>query len=309
VRAVTENTETGPENRRTLLSADPAVDLDDVTPLAESTEVTCDAVEGAIWVADGSTSNVDTGSCYVAAEVTLRTNRLESATTGTGDDIENVDPVDAEDELSNIHRSMANCIAADVDIDTAGSQTGVWEANSRMCYPDGTTFTYIVREAADEIEEVEGSPIMVNVEDGMAGTVTTVTVGEDGEAATPPTVDVAEGTPSTPSTLKQTTTPAYDTTLNAVAVRFAAGSHSAAVGLVKTSDSRGDDRDSSITVANAGGPLSDGLSYHFQIRDTDDDNPWLVGLAKSLGGGSSVIFEHAKADDESSTALYLHVDF
>ena len=105
------------------------------------------------------------------------------------------------------------------------------------------------------------------------------------------------------------TTPAHDETMNAVAVRFAAGSHSAAVGLVKTSNSMGGE--TSTTIANAGGPLSDGLSYNFMVRDTEGSgsNPWLIGLAKSLGGGSTVVLEHADNGDDNSTAVYLQVDF
>ncbi len=152
-------------------------------------------------------------------------------------------------------------------------------------------------------------PTEVEVDEGEAGEPTVVTV-VDGTTGTVTQVEVTPGTPSTPSKMvTTTTTPAHDETMNAVAVRFAAGSHSAAVGLVKTSNSMGGE--SSTTIANAGGPLSDGLSYHFQVRDTEGSasNPWLVGLSKSLGGGSSVILEHADEGDENKTAVYLQVDF
>ncbi len=258
--------------------------------------------EGEIWVT-AANSNANADGCYAAnSGVTFTKNPLKSAL-DTNEDA--VLPLPAEGADANIHRNSAECLSGD-----DGRTTGVWEANSGMCYPTGTTFTYVTREAADEVEEVKAEPIMVEVEPGTAGTPATVEV-VPGEAGTPTQVEVVEGTPGTPSRMESTTTttPAYDDTMNAVAVRFAAGSHSAALGLVKTSDSRGGE--SSTTIANAGGPLSDGLSYHFQIRDTEgsSSNPWLVGLAKSLGGGSTVILEHGDAGDDSSTAVYLQVDF
>ena len=40
-------------------------------------------------------------------------------------------------------------------------------------------------------------------------------------------------------------------------------------------------------------------------------NPWTLGLSRSLGGGATVNFEHGEpdSDDDSSTALWLQVDF
>ncbi len=212
-----------------------------------------------------------------------------------------------------------------------------WEPITGACYRatvpttagDGTTpvvFTYIKKAAVEKVEEqpikvevepgtagtagTAGTPTQVEVTPGTAGTPTTVEV-TPGTAGTATTVEVTPGTPGTPSTMvtTTTTTPAYDDTMNAVAVRFAAGSHSAAVGLVKTSNSMGGE--SSTTIANAGGPLSDGLSYNFMVRDTEGtgSNPWLIGLAKSLGGGSTVVLEHADNGDDNSTAVYLQVDF
>ncbi|MDE0309192.1 MAG: hypothetical protein OXI60_05100, partial [Acidiferrobacterales bacterium] len=45
---------------------------------------------------------------------------------------------------------------------------------------------------------------------------------------------------------------------------------------------------------------------------SDKKTPWVVGLSRSLGGGASVIFEHANDDDDSTkntTGLWLKVDF
>ena len=265
-----------------------------VAPLADL-EPDCAGV-GGIWIGADDTSNIATAACYLASQVEVRENRLKSAVDGDG---EAVDPLEATGANANVHVSAANC-----------ADPLVWEANSGMCYPAATVFSYVTREAREAVPAVEGSPIMVKVDDGEAGTPTVVTV-EAGTAGTAPTIDVTPGTAGTPSMFVTTskTDPAYDETLNAFAVKVAAGSHSAAVGLVKTSTST--DVETSTTIANAGGPLSDGLSYHLQLRDEEgSNNPWLIGLAKSLGGGSSLIFEHAKdAADEAHTALYLQVDF
>ena len=91
-----------------------------------------------------------------------------------------------------------------------------------------------------------------------------------------------------------------------------------------------------ITAGVHGGVGDTGVGYVFAMRnekstgkgfdDDDDDvstdgvadsdsgksNPWTIGLSRSLGGGASVKFEHSEpdADDEdSSTALWLQVDF
>ena len=207
---------------------------------------------------------------------------------------------------------------------TQAGATNVW-LNGK-CYPAGSVAIYgivapIEGKAAKPLtvtgvtpgeagtDGEAGTPTQVTVVDGTAGTPTQVTV-VDGTTGTVTRVEVEEGEPGTPSRfVTTTTTPAHDDTMNAVAVRFAAGSHSAAVGLVKTSNSMGGE--SSTTIANAGGPLSDGLSYNFMVRDTEGSgsNPWVIGLAKSLGGGSTVVLEHGDAGDENSTAVYLQVDF
>ena len=251
----------------------------------------------------GDAGDVGTEGCYDTRHgAMLAPNPFQSAKDGTGADADDVDPVDETEAEPNIHRSQADCVAV-----TAGN---LYEPQTGMCYPAGTTFMYRYREAKDAVEEVKASPIMVEVDNGVAGTPTIISV-VDGTAGTAPTIEVTKGTAGTPSMFvtTYTTTPAYDQTLNAFAVKVAAGSHSAAVGLVKTSTST--DVETSTTIANAGGPLSDGLSYHLQLRDEEgSNNPWLIGLAKSLGGGSSLIFEHAKdAADEAHTALYLQVDF
>ncbi len=296
--------------------------------LSANTAAECAKVDG-IWVT-AANSNADADACYGSQSgVTFMKNRLKSATAPSGLTDENEGdsrrPLPAEGVDANIHATAEECAS------TADARTGgLWEPNTGMCYATGTVFTYVTVEAEDAVEEVEaepqkvevtqqgtagtdgeaGTPTQVDVEPGTAGTPTVVRV-TDGTAGTVTEVEVTPGTPGTPSAMvtTTTTTAAYDDTMNAVAVRFAAGSHSAAVGLVKTSNSMGGE--SSTTIANAGGPLSDGLSYHFQVRDTEgsDSNPWLVGLAKSLGGGSTVILEHGDAGDDNSTAVYLQVDF
>ncbi len=308
--AIDEETGAAQANRQTLISTKTGKNVEAsgdnaVATLAEATKDACDAIDGAIWVSGADTSNVDDG-CYAKSLVTLRMNTLKSAKVGTGATAQTVTPVDND----IAHLSEANCTAADTDPDTTGVQAGVYEHNSKMCYPNGTTLTYITKAAVAAVEEVKAEPIKVEVEDGVAGVPPVVTV-VPGVAGTPTQVTVTPGTPGTPSKFvtETTTTPAYDETMNAVAVKFAAGSHSAAVGLVKKSDSMGGE--SSTTVANAGGPLSDGLSYHFNIADTEGSasNPWLIGMSKSLGGGSTLILEHADAGDENKTAVYLQVDF
>ena len=297
-----------------------------VRPLAGvATQADCtgaaSTLEGVIWIDPAAVSNSPTVGCYVVASgAKIVDNRLKSARSGTAADAEVRTPVKATGANQNVHFNAAQCTDASIDTDpgTDGDQPGVWEPNSMMCYPAGTVFSYVTTEAkaaVPAVEEVKAQPARIEVEvpgtDGTAATAPTVTVVE-GEDGTPPTVTVTPGKDGTaPSMMEVTTikTPEHSDTMNAVAVRFAAGSHSAAIGLVKKSDSMGGE--SSTTIANAGGPLSDGLSYHFQVRDTEGtgSNPWLVGLAKSLGGGSSVILEHADEGDENKTAVYLQVDF
>ena len=315
-----------------------------VRPLAGvATQADCtgaaSTLEGVIWIDPAAVSNSPTVGCYVVASgAKIVDNRLKSARSGTAADAEVRTPVKATGANQNVHFNAAQCTDASIDTDpgTDGDQPGVWEPNSMMCYPAGTVFSYVTTEAkaaVPAVEAVEAQPARIEVdvpgtdgtaataptvvitpgEDGTGATAPTVTVvpGEDGTGATAPTITVTPGTAGTPPSrmVTTTTTPGYDDTMNAVAVRFAAGSHSAAVGLVKTSDSRGNE--SSTTIANAGGPLSDGLSYHFKVRDIEGSasNPWLVGLAKSLGGGSTVVLEHGDNGDNNSTAVYLQVDF
>ncbi len=321
VPTVVESTDTGDDR---LAPTKRAVIPKGVLPLPASALATndaagCNALTGTIWIVDAQTSNSVTGGCYlVASGVELVKNRLKSAKAGTGADAAIRTPLEATGANQNVHFSALACAAAfDPTTLAAASptaQAGVWEPNSMKCYPAGTALTYITTEAkaaVPAVEKVDAEPIKVEVtQTGTAGTPTQVDVVE-GTPGTPTEVDVVEGTPGTPSRMVTTTTtePAYDDTMNAVAVRFAAGSHSAAVGLVKTSDSRGNE--SSTTIANAGGPLSDGLSYNFMVRDTEGSasNPWLIGLSKSLGGGSTVVLEHADNGDDNSTAVYLQVDF
>ncbi len=44
---------------------------------------------------------------------------------------------------------------------------------------------------------------------------------------------------------------------------------------------------------------------------TIENNPWTLGLSKSLGGGATLNFEHSEpgSDEDSSTAIWLQVDF
>ena len=124
---------------------------------------------------------------------------------------------------------------------------------------------------------------------------------------------VRQGSAGTPSAMA---TPAYDSTLNAMAIQIAAGDHKAGLGF--TNEKRSDDTKSKATIASMSGPISDGVSYLFHYRNQEANdgtktNPWILGLSKSLGGGASIIFEHLNSDDgsanEGSTALFLKVDF
>ena len=60
-------------------------------------------------------------------------------------------------------------------------------------------------------------------------------------------------------------TPAYDSTLNAMAIQVAAGDHTAALGF--TNEKRSDDTKSDSTIASMSGPVSDGVSYYFHLRN------------------------------------------
>ena len=99
-------------------------------------------------------------------------------------------------------------------------------------------------------------------------------------------------------------------------------------------------RDSKITYAGIHGGVGDtGVNYVFTMRnekgstttltDSDGDsgevsteatkttakqNPWTLGLSRSLGGGATLLFEHSDPDSEidgldSTTAVWLQIDF
>ena len=69
------------------------------------------------------------------------------------------------------------------------------------------------------------------------------------------------------------------------------------------------------TLIGIRGPLGDtGMTFAVNFADHDDgSNPWNFHVAKSLGGGASVAFEHidadTDADDETETLVQLRVDF
>ena len=50
-----------------------------------------------------------------------------------------------------------------------------------------------------------------------------------------------------------------------------------------------------------------------QTKETTKTTPWFVSVSKSLGGGASVIFEHADSGtnqaDSDETVIALRVDF
>ena len=73
------------------------------------------------------------------------------------------------------------------------------------------------------------------------------------------------------------------------------------------------DSEQKTTFFGIRGGLGDtGVSYLFQWRDVKDSHkPWLLGLYKGLGGGASLVFEHANNDDNAPnvSAAYLKVDF
>ncbi len=80
-----------------------------------------------------------------------------------------------------------------------------------------------------------------------------------------------------------------------------------------------DSNEKKTTHFGLSGAVGDtGMSFHIQghsIKNSaegmEDTNPWLVNVSKSLGGGASVWFEHADADDGESgtTHLGLMVNF
>ncbi len=282
----------------TAIAADDCTEANQVLVAADTDY---DVTNGLNVGAAGATA----AGCYSTAHgVTRMRSPLQSVRAGTDPDSESVNPIDdTQTGQENVHRSQGDCLA--------NANDNVWEPSSMKCYPAAATnIVYLAQEATDGTPAVPETDMMVVVTtEGEAGVPTEYTL-DPGTAAVPTTYRVEKGTDGEPSKFVTVTKkPAFDETLNAVAVKIAAGSHSAAVGLVKTSNSL--DEESSTTIANAGGPLSDGLSYHFQIRDEEgSNNPWLIGLAKSLGGGSTLVFEHAKdAKEENHTALYLQVDF
>ena len=69
------------------------------------------------------------------------------------------------------------------------------------------------------------------------------------------------------------------------------------------------------TLFGISGPLGDtGMTFAVNFADHDDGtNPWNFHVARSLGGGASVAFEHINADtdmdNETQTLVQLQVDF
>ena len=106
----------------------------------------------------------------------------------------------------------------------------------------------------------------------------------------------------------------YGSSSTFVAFQASLGGLSAHVGWSETESNAPGNPTSNMMHVGAGGALGDtGLSWVFQMRDLEDDtNPWVIGVTKSLGGGSSLHFEHANYDnddDESETVMALKVDF
>ena len=70
-----------------------------------------------------------------------------------------------------------------------------------------------------------------------------------------------------------------------------------------------------MTASGISGPLGDtGLSFALNFSDmADGSNPWDFSVAKNLGGGVSLAFEHGNADsdedDEAQSLVRLKIDF
>ena len=260
------------------LAGTPTV-ISEVVPLMELSSGKCE--EGYIrldYDGDGEMGNND--KC-LSEEAELTAFR-------DGGKVEPIDPSTVNTEISN----RAKCMES--------ANGRVWDPLTGGCYRPGTKVKYTVPVEPGTIIDVDA-------------TLVTSPPGEDLTTEDVAFVVIQGSLSDTAITMA---TPAYDSTLNAMAIEIAAGDHTASLGFTK--EKRSDNTKSDSTIASMGGPISDGVNYHFQIRATEANNgvktnPWVLGFTKSLGAGAKMVFEHANSDDgsanEGSTALLLRVDF
>ncbi len=208
-----------------------------------------------------------------------------------GGKVEPIDPSTVKSDISNRVKCMES------------ANGRVWDPLNGECYRPGTIVKYTVPVEPGTIIDIDAT-LVTGTTNG------TITEGDVEDVA----FVVRQGSLS--DTAITMATPAYDATLNAMAIEIAAGDHTASLGFTK--EKRSDNTKSDSTIASMGGPISDGVNYHFQIRATEANNgvktnPWVLGFTKSLGAGAKMVFEHANSDDgsanEGSTALLLRVDF
>ena len=170
-----------------------------------------------IWFDWDGAAGGEAAACYKAENVV--DNILKSVKASSAEDAE------AAEAIENI---------ADAAACTTAAADNQWEALEGKCYAAAAVITYIHVAQVDAVPAT-ATKIEVTVEDPDA---------EDGtRKVTNPTIKVKSGTdstatdPTTPSmaVYKESIAAAYDESMNAFAVKVAAGSHSAALGLVKTS--------------------------------------------------------------------------
>jgi hypothetical protein len=104
-----------------------------------------------------------------------------------------------------------------------------------------------------------------------------------------------------------------------VAAEFNFGGVTAHLGHSVKKMSNASDKTKTTHYGISGGVGDTGLSYLVQARSvkeagkSDKTNPWLVNVSKSLGGGATVIFEHANKDSfdsgKAASRIGLHVSF
>ena len=202
------------------------------------------------------------------------------------------------------------------DVCKAAAET---EANTDDCaevtaYVRRTTTTAIARDAG-------------NTAGSIPVTTTTTTVSETFHAKPARTEDAiaavpaGEGTPAVPGKEEVPPMPYTDTEPGFknthVAVEFNVGGMTPYLGH-STKKTNGATGKTTTTHYGVSGGLGDtGVNFLVAARSVDDGgaktSPWLFNVSKNLGGGATVIFEHANYDNDEpgnkETAIGLHVSF
>ena len=153
------------------------------------------------------------------------------------------------------------------------------------------------------------------INEGTPNTPTVVTPGTPPVVTpgTPPTIE-----PGTPSHYTKVTETEYGSRDTHIAAQFNLGAVSAHLGHSQMESNKPMAAKQKVTHYGVSGGLGDtGLSFHLMARNknyesaSEGENPWLVGLTKSLGDGASFLFEHGNpdTDDSGKTRLGLKVDF